>query len=39
MKISVDLKNCYGIKSLTHKFDFSEGNSIILYFYLIVNLC
>jgi len=31
MKISVDLKNCYGIKALRHDFDFSTGNSFLLY--------
>ena len=31
MKISVDLKNCYGIKALRHDFDFSTGNVFLLY--------
>lgn len=31
MKISVDLKNCYGIKALRHDFDFSTGNAFLLY--------
>ena len=31
MKISVDLKNCYGIKALHHDFDFSTGNAFLLY--------
>lgn len=31
MKISVDLKNCYGIKALRHDFDFITGNAFLLY--------
>jgi len=31
MKISVDLKNCYGIKALRHDFDFSTRNACLLY--------
>ncbi len=33
MKISVDLKNCYGIKALKHEFDFAttNANSFLLY--------
>ncbi len=31
MIIAVDLKNCYGIKSLQHRFDFSEARAIIIY--------
>ena len=31
MKISVDLKNCYGIKALRHDFDFSTENAFLLY--------
>lgn len=30
-KIKVNLKNCYGIKSLEHEFDFKKKNTIILY--------
>jgi len=31
MKISVDLKNCYGIKALRHDFDFGTGNAFLIY--------
>ena len=31
MKISVDLKNCYGIKALRHDFDFGTGNAFLVY--------
>ncbi len=31
MKISVDLRNCYGIKALRHEFDFSTGNAFLIY--------
>ena len=31
MKISVDLKNCYGIKALRHEFDFGTGNAFLVY--------
>ena len=31
MKISVDLKNCYGIKALQYDFDFSKGNAFLIY--------
>ncbi len=31
MNISVDLKNCYGIKSLQYDFNFSTGNTFLLY--------
>src|SRR4030042_6884547 len=31
MKISVDLKYCYGIKALRHDFDFAAGNAILVY--------
>ncbi len=31
MKISVDLKNCYGIKALQTDFDFSAGNAFLIY--------
>jgi len=31
MKISVDLKNCYGIKALQSDFDFGTGNAFLIY--------
>ncbi|MFC2071234.1 hypothetical protein ACFLUU_00740 [Chloroflexota bacterium] len=31
MKISLDLKNCYGIKTLRHEFDFGTGNAFLVY--------
>lgn len=31
MKISVDLKNCYGISELVHDFDFGVTNSYVIY--------
>lgn len=31
MKISVDLKNCYGISELVHEFDFGVTNSYVVY--------
>ena len=31
MKISMDLKNCYGIKALHHEFDFTSGNASLVY--------
>ncbi|UWS28921.1 hypothetical protein [Erwinia pyrifoliae] len=31
MKLSVDLKNCYGISELVHEFDFSINNSYAIY--------
>jgi len=31
MKISVDLRNCYGIKALRHEFDFGTGNAFLIY--------
>lgn len=30
-KISVDLKNCYGIKSLQYDFDFDKGKAFLIY--------
>jgi hypothetical protein len=31
MKLSVDLKNCYGISDLAHEFDFEYSNSYAIY--------
>ena len=31
MKISVDLKYCYGIKALQSDFDFGTGNAFLVY--------
>jgi len=31
VKVSVDLKYCYGIKALNHTFDFTDGNTILVY--------
>lgn len=31
MKLTVDLKNCYGISELVHEFDFSNTNSYAIY--------
>ena len=31
MKMTVDLKNCYGIKALYHEFDFNTGNAFLIY--------
>lgn len=31
MKLSVDLKNCYGISELVHEFDFSNTNGYAIY--------
>jgi hypothetical protein len=31
MKISIDLENCYGIKSLKHEFDFTNCNTFLIY--------
>ncbi|MDY6918517.1 MAG: AAA family ATPase [Chloroflexota bacterium] len=31
MKISVHLKNCYGIRALRHEFDFTNGKALLLY--------
>ncbi|MCF8819168.1 MULTISPECIES: hypothetical protein [Xanthomonas] len=31
MKLSIDLKNCYGISELIHKFDFTASNSYAIY--------
>lgn len=30
-KVSIDLKNCYGIKALRHEFDFSQNPAFALY--------
>lgn len=30
-RVSVDLKNCYGIKSLSHVFDFSQSTAFAIY--------
>lgn len=30
-KLSINLKNCFGIKSLSHEFDFSDGNVYGIY--------
>lgn len=30
-KLSVNLKDCYGIESLNHEFDFSNGNTFCIY--------
>ena len=31
MKLSVDLKNCYGISELVHEFDFGNSNGYAVY--------
>lgn len=31
MKLTVDLKNCYGISELVHEFDFSNTNGYAIY--------
>jgi hypothetical protein len=30
-RVSVDLKHCYGIKSLKHEFDFSDTTAFAIY--------